>query len=136
MLISICGDICSECPRYKATINNDKKELQGVAKTWFELGFRDRIVNIEEIKCHGCNKQKPCSYGLNDCTYLEGKDNCGECDTFRCEKLKAVFEKSALVDKQIKCKCKGEDFLYFKRIFFSKEEILSEINCKKQQCNQ
>ncbi|MDP4274069.1 MAG: DUF3795 domain-containing protein [Bacteroidota bacterium] len=125
--VSICGDICTECPRFIATKNNDTEELQKVARLWYRLGFRDRIVSIEEIKCTGCNKQKSCSYGLNDCVHLKDKDNCGECDLFPCDKIENAFKKSELAESDCKGKCSEEEYLQLKRAFFNKKEILSNI---------
>lgn len=125
--ISICGDICAECPRYIATENNDTSELQKVALWWYRLGFRDKIVGIEEIKCTGCNKQIICTYGLNDCIHLKNRDNCGECDLFPCEKIENVFKKSELADSLCKGKCTKEEYLQLKRAFFNKKEVLLNI---------
>lgn len=132
MFISICGDICSECPRYKATMINDQEALMRVAETWFRLGFRDKIVSMEEIKCLGCNKQKPCAYGLNNCQHLEDKNNCGECNLFPCPKLEVVFKKTALVEKTVKSLSIQAEYLHLKKVFFSKKEILTGINQQKK----
>ena len=49
--ITLCGDNCLECPRYLARTNS---ELEKVAELWFRVGWRDRIVPIDEIRCFGC----------------------------------------------------------------------------------
>ena len=95
-IISVCGDCCSECPRYLATLNNSNTELERIAQLWFRLGFRDRVVSANEIKCNGCQKKPDCSYGLTNCEHLIGKENCGECKFFPCPKFNAVFKKSDL----------------------------------------
>jgi hypothetical protein len=131
MFVSICGDICSECPRYLATLTNSDEELNRVANQWFRLGFRDHIVGPEEIKCNGCNKQKICSYNLNSCKNLEGIINCGECYFFPCEKFDLVFEKSHQGDESFKARLDASEYAHFKRIFFMKKEILTEIHNQK-----
>lgn len=62
--ISLCGDNCSECPRYKA---KTEEELKSVAKLWYKVGFRNKIVSSGEISCKGCSPEKECSYNLIEC---------------------------------------------------------------------
>jgi hypothetical protein len=131
MIISFCGDICSECPRYLATVVNTEEELNRVAKMWFRFGFRDHIVDPEEIKCNGCDKQKPCSYGLYDCKHIEGKSNCGECNFFPCGKFELVFEKSNRTDNICKELLNTTEYAQIKRAFFMKQEILNGIHNQK-----
>ncbi|HOT15937.1 MAG TPA: hypothetical protein PK252_14360 [Bacteroidales bacterium] len=50
-LISYCGYVCSEYPRYIATQNNDVHELENLARLWFRLGLRDRVVSAQEMRC-------------------------------------------------------------------------------------
>ena len=59
--ITLCGDNCCKCPRYLAKTNG---ELEKVAELWFRIGWRDRIVPIEEIRCTGCTSHKQCTYCL------------------------------------------------------------------------
>jgi hypothetical protein len=127
-VISICGDVCSECPRYLATLANDHDELQRVAELWFRLGFRDKVVSLEEIKCKGCHTQKQCGYGLTGCKNLTGLANCGECLLFPCEKFDLVFEKTEKGDELCKTRLNALEYAQFKRAFFLKKEILSAIH--------
>lgn len=60
------GDNCSDCPRYVATINNDTEKLKEAALMWKRVGWRDTVLNIDEIKCGGCKTVKWCRY--NDIT--------------------------------------------------------------------
>ena len=69
--VSFCGDVCSECPRYVATIANDDNALKSFAELWFKLGFRPKVIDPEEIKCLGCTKEMACSNGINNCEHLE-----------------------------------------------------------------
>lgn len=50
--ITLCGDNCIACPRYNA---HSKEELEQVAKLWYRVGWRDRIVSADEIACGGCS---------------------------------------------------------------------------------
>jgi hypothetical protein len=127
-IISVCDDVCSECPRYTATINNSIEELQNVALLWYRLGFRDRVVGVEEIKCTGCNKKPDCGYGLTTCEHLTDKANCGECEFFPCPKFDEVFRKSDMGDEICKSKFSLSEYDQFKRAFFMKKEILTNIH--------
>lgn len=130
-IISVCGDVCSECPRYIATKNNSITELENVARLWHKLGFRDRVIGIEEIKCTGCNKKPNCGYGLTTCEHLMGKDNCGECEFFPCPKFDVIFKKSDIGDEICKLQCNINEYLVLKRAFFNKKEILTKIHRSK-----
>ncbi|HPO50669.1 MAG TPA: DUF3795 domain-containing protein [Spirochaetota bacterium] len=132
--ISICGDLCSECPRYKATIKNDVSELEKISELWFRLGFRDKKLPYEDLKCFGCSKEKSCSYDLNICKFIKDKDNCGECDFFPCSKIEEVFEKTEEIKSLCKKKCSEIEFNEMNEAFFRKKEILTKINCQKSLC--
>lgn len=72
--ITLCGDNCLECPRYLA---KTEEELAGVAKLWYRVGWRDRIVSNEEIICSGCSSHKQCTYQLVECTKDNGDEKVG-----------------------------------------------------------
>jgi hypothetical protein len=126
--ISICGDVCSECPRYKATLANDISALERVADLWYRTGLRDRVVSPDEIKCAGCSKEKVCAHGVNSCEHLGKKENCGECDYFPCEKIEMVFKKTDDFNKNCKGKCTYEEYLELSESFLNKRQVLNEIN--------
>jgi len=128
MNISICGDVCSECPRYIATRSNDIGELEKVAELWFRVGFRDSVVSAGEMQCNGCNRQKPCGYGLNRCEQSGKGNNCGECPSFPCAKVDAVLEKTDRVAEECKTKCSATEYESLRRAFFGKREILTKIS--------
>ena len=69
--ITLCGDNCCKCPRYPAKTNG---ELEKVAELWFRIGWRDRIVPIEEIRCTGCTSHKQCT-----CTGCTSHKQCTYC---------------------------------------------------------
>ena len=129
-IISFCGDVCTECPRYIATLNNDAEALLSFAGLWYRLGFRPKVVEPEEIKCHGCNRNMVCSNGINDCEHLKHISNCGECDLFPCDKINAVFMKTDDTMEKCRQKCTENEFLMLERAFLRKRQILTEINEK------
>ncbi len=53
--ITLCGDNCIYCPRYNAKTDD---ELFEAAELWYRIGWRDRLVSKEEIKCDGCSSHK------------------------------------------------------------------------------
>jgi hypothetical protein len=129
--IAVCGDNCSECPRYLATLSNKQQELEKIAQLWYRLGFRDRIVSVEEIKCSGCNKKTDCSYGITTCEHLAGIDNCGECKHFPCPAFDEIFRKTKLGSEICILRCISDEYSSLKKAFFSKKETLTEIHQKK-----
>ncbi len=82
--ITLCGDDCCKCPRYLARTNG---ELEKVAELWFRIGWRDRIVPIEEIRCSGCSSHKQCTYRLVDCVKENHVEKCSQCPRFPCRKI-------------------------------------------------
>jgi hypothetical protein len=127
-LISICGDVCSECPRYIATQQNDVSKLEKLARLWFRLGFREGILPYEQLKCSGCSKDKNCGYDLIHCVNLTGKSNCGECDIFPCKKIESVFNKTYELALRCEALCSQTEFHEMDRAFFKKRDILNEIH--------
>src|SRR5512145_1246805 len=130
MKISVCGDVCDECPRYKATLTNDTARLEQLAELWFRLGFRDKILPPEELKCSGCHKEKACSHQLIGCEHLKGISNCGECTHFPCEKISVVFRKTADTDLLCRRKCSPDEYNEVVKAFFIKEQLLTDIHEK------
>jgi hypothetical protein len=128
LIISICGDVCSECPRFIATKSNDIAELENIAGLWYRLGFRDRILSPENLKCTGCSKDKLCSYNLNSCEHLANKNNCGECDHFPCDKINQAFQKTDKTNEVCKNICSDSEYNGLCRAFLMKRQILTEIN--------
>ncbi len=128
--IAACGDVCSECPRYIATISGDQNKLMSVSGLWYRAEFRDHIVSAEEIQCTGCSKNKPCVHEITGCKNLQDKNNCGECELFPCKKLEAIFERSAQFEVICRKNCTPEEYNQLKKAFFNKKEILSTIHSK------
>jgi hypothetical protein len=128
--ISFCGDVCTECPRYVATMANDTDALKKFAELWYRLGFRNEVVSPEDLKCTGCNRTMACSNGINNCEHLYGIDNCGECDHFPCDKIKAVFRKTEAAYANCRKVCSKEEFVMLKKAFMMKEQILTRIHKK------
>jgi hypothetical protein len=126
--ISFCGDTCSVCPRYQATINNDAKKLAYLAELWYRLGFRDHVVKPHEMTCKGCSRDKDCTHGINNCPEIASINNCGECSHYPCDKINKVFERTNFVNKTCKDKCSTSEYIILDRAFLSKKKTLDRIN--------
>jgi hypothetical protein len=97
-----------------------------VAKLWYKVGFRNKIVSTEEISCKGCSPEKECSYNLIECIKNNKVQKCNECKNFPCDKINQMLERSK--EHQIRCKeiCTKEEYEKLYNAFFEKE-----INLKK-----
>ncbi len=94
-MISYCGLVCTECPAFIATQENDNAKRQKVADMWSKQ--YKMAVKTEDINCDGC-----LSAGgklLNYCSICEiracgqnhGVQNCAYCSDYGCEKLTRFF---------------------------------------------
>lgn len=119
--ITLCGDDCSACPRYRA---RTREERERTAELWFRTGMRDSIVPPEEMACTGCSSHKACTYGLVACTKAHGVEKCNQCREFPCGKIEAVLEKSAKTQERCRAVCTPEEYAALERAFFHKEENL------------
>jgi hypothetical protein len=128
IIVGACGDVCSECPRYLLTLNNDINGLKKLAELWQRLGFRDKMISPDELKCQGCRKENPCAHNIINCENLTGKTNCGECDSFPCEKINMAFQKTEDLKNNYRIKCSDSEYQQLSRAFLNKKQILNEIN--------
>jgi len=132
--LTYCGDDCYACPKYFFNLNGDTEKSKQVAELWYRCGWTDTVVSPEEIACKGCYPEKSCRYGINKCASQKGVENCGECDNYPCEKIKAAFEGTQAYADRCKEICTAEEYMILDKAFFSKKQRLDEVNmqCKKQ----
>ena len=116
--ITLCGDNCLECPRYNA---NSEEELKAVAELYYRVGWRDKVVSNEEIRCTGCSSHKQCTYHLVQCVKEHSVEKCNRCKEFPCQKISDMLKRSAEYEKQCREMCSGEEFFILKKAFFEKE---------------
>jgi hypothetical protein len=93
--IAFCGLICSECPAYLATQNDDDIQRKKTAEMW----SKEFNANIspEEINCDGCISDERVFKHCNVCEIrLCGRErgilNCGFCNEYACGKLIDFFK--------------------------------------------
>ena len=121
--ITLCGDNCIYCPRYNAKSDD---ELEKVAELWYRIGFRDKIVSNDEIKCDGCSSHKKCTYNLVECTHNHNVEKCNLCKEFPCGKIRDMLKRSEEYQHRCKKLCSEEEYEMLEKAFFEKEKNLSK----------
>ena len=124
-LITLCGDNCLKCPRYNAKTD---EELSACAELWYRIGWRDRVLPGEEMRCGGCSPEKSCTYGMVDCTARHGVPECNKCAGFPCEKIAELLERSREYEKRCERVCTPEELSVLRAAFFDKENNLKKSN--------
>lgn len=90
-MIAFCGLVCTECPAYLATRDDDDQLRIDTAAQWSRQFKVD--IQPEDINCLGClSDQEPIfSYcricAIRACGRDRGVANCAYCDDFGCERL-------------------------------------------------
>lgn len=113
-IIGFCGLVCTECPAYLATKNNDDKLKKETAEKWSEMYKSD--IKPENIRCNGCTTP---GHKFHHCTECEMRlcgiskkvKNCGRCGDYPCDKIKEfqkwVPDAKKVLDAEKKASHKG-----------------------------
>lgn len=121
-MISACGDNCSLCPRYLA---RSDEELHETAVFWYKIGWRDRIVSNEEIRCGGCGSTPGCGFMILPCQKEMGVSNCRECARFCCDRLENVVKSSEENEADLRELCdSNEEAQMLRRYCYEKRKNL------------
>ena len=121
-IISVCGDDCAVCPRYLARTD---EELHEVAVFWHRIGWRDRVVGNDEIKCTGCGCRPTCSFMILPCRRKKGVTNCRTCGEYRCELIDRMLIGSDEKEKMLRSVCENDaETEMLRRAFYEKRENL------------
>ena len=87
--IAFCGLICTDCPTFLATQNDDDRARKKTAEMYAEkFGFN---MKLEDINCDGChsNTGRLTSYcqtcNIRKCGKTKGIDNCTSCNEQPCD---------------------------------------------------
>jgi hypothetical protein len=94
-MIAMCGIICTECPAFLATRENDDRKRKEVAEQWskeYQAEFK-----AEDINCDGCHSLtgrlfshcKVCE--IRKCGQEKDLKNCATCNEYPCPKLSQFF---------------------------------------------
>lgn len=130
-MIGICGDNCACCPRYIATQNGKKTELEKVKELWVRLGLRDHDFPVKDMTCHGCLPENKCAYAeLRTCVSVKALKNCGSCDEYPCKLINSAFDKSEKLKSHAKKVCTQEEMDMLHKAFFSKKQYFDRIHQK------
>jgi hypothetical protein len=127
--IGACGDNCSYCPRYIATLSKELEELEKVKELWVRLGWRDKSFPASELICHGCSPEVKCAYPeLRSCAYEKKIPNCGICDNYPCELVNAAWERTNRLTSNARSVCNLEEMEILNKAFLHKKQTLDKIN--------
>ncbi len=95
-MIACCGLVCTECPAYLATKENDEKKVAEIAQQWSKEYGAD--VQPESVWCDGCLVDgKKCAHcfecEIRACARERGHANCGLCGELdTCSKIQDFFK--------------------------------------------
>ena len=95
-IISICGNICSDCSAFKATLKDDDLKRKETAKSWSKIYESD--IKPEDINCEGCLSKGKIVFSycnvceIRKCGFEKGVENCAHCDEYTCDKLEGFFK--------------------------------------------
>lgn len=98
-MIAYCGLVCSDCPTFLATQNNDDVARQKTAALYAEKFGLD--LEPEDINCDGCITDSEILIGycqtceIRKCCREKDLENCAHCNDRPCEKLTRFHEFSA-----------------------------------------
>ena len=127
--IGACGDDCSYCLRYKATLSRNTEELKRIKDLWVSFGWRDAKINWRELECRGCRKENKCAdENLRNCAFEKGLKNCGMCQKYPCRLIEAAFDRTETLFKTCTFKCSREDRIALEKSFNTKKNNLDTIH--------
>ena len=94
--VAVCGLVCSECPAFLATVNEDDEKRRETAELWSEQYGME--LKTEDINCRGCLSGGDEIIGycrvceIRKCGLNRGVANCAHCREYVCEKLEPFFQ--------------------------------------------
>ena len=98
-MIAYCGLVCSGCPAFLATLNDDDTAREKAAAFYAKkYGFD---LKPEDINCDGCLTEGGRQLGycrtceIRKCCREKGLDNCTVCNEQPCEKLQKLHDFSS-----------------------------------------
>jgi hypothetical protein len=127
--IGVCGDNCSCCPRYIATLSGNLKELEKVKELWVRLGWRGESFPARELVCKGCSPEVKCAYPeLRNCAYEKEIPNCGLCNDYPCNLANAAFERTKRLTSNARGVCTLKEMDILNKAFLHKKMTLDKIH--------
>ena len=95
-IIACCGIICSECPAFIATKNDDDDLRKKTAEDWSKMF--NASIQPENINCVGCIVEEGIHFShcfeceIRKCCLEKKIPNCALCDEFPCKKISDFFK--------------------------------------------
>ena len=95
-MIAYCGLMCTECPAYIATRDDNDDLRRKTAEDWSEE-FKAEI-KPEDINCDGCIVTGGRHFAhcgmceIRKCGIERAIENCAHCPDYACDKLTGFFE--------------------------------------------
>ena len=125
--LGCCGDDCSVCPRYVATLSGSKDELKEAVKLSKKVGWNLEKTDPEEFVCHGCQDIESCEYKVKECCIEKNIENCGQCVNYPCPIIENAFEITRGYVEKFKNLLSEAEYKTFQKAFFSKKENLDKV---------
>ncbi len=94
-MIAYCGLICTDCPAYIATQNDDHEALKKVAEQWSKEF--NTTLTAKDVLCDGCSATTGRHVGhwseckIKACAIEKKVRNCAHCSDYSCEELEKFF---------------------------------------------
>ncbi|MEA3238423.1 MAG: DUF3795 domain-containing protein [Candidatus Bipolaricaulota bacterium] len=94
-MIAYCGLVCTECPAYIATRNNDQGALKKVAEQWSKEF--NATLTADDCACDGClattdRHMSHCAEcKIRACAIEKKVRNCAHCTDYPCDELQGFF---------------------------------------------
>ena len=124
--LAYCGDCCTFCPRFIATLSGSREKLKDVAYLMKKVGWHYSLDDLEENKCEGCQDVENCEYGIKECCIERNIKNCGKCIDYPCSKIEKAFRITAGYVDQFKNILSKEEYEIFRKAYFLKKENLEK----------
>jgi len=96
-LIACCGIDCSQCPTLRATISDDRQELERLAAMRRDH-FGHPEITVESMPCDGCLASGRLSWTcvacpIRACAMDRGLGSCARCEEMdNCDRLHLVHD--------------------------------------------
>jgi hypothetical protein len=93
-MLSRCGLVCTDCPAFIATREDDDDKRAAVARLWSKQFQMD--IKPADVTCAGCLADGPhSSYcrvcAIRRCAVDRGLETCARCTEYACETLEKVL---------------------------------------------
>ena len=104
-IVGYCGIICSECPAFIATKNNDDEARKKTAEEWSKMFNAE--IKPEHINCEGCHAKTGVLFThctvceIRKCGLTKDIANCAHCADYSCQKLKDFHQMAPDAKKEL-----------------------------------